>query len=534
MSLIEIIRGGQAHHWMITAGYHTPNGPLHLGHLAGPFLGADSLARHLGSHGHNVRCVSAVDSYEAYVLLAARKEGREPIGLARHYYRDAVRTLAGFDIRQDVLLDLHDLPWCDELHRRTHELAEHLEKVGRVRYEVEKVARSRRSGQFLLGPFSLGHCPSCGAGAGGSSCETCGLWFGPTDLRDIRPRMDEDSDVEWAPVTTAFLKAAPQLGGAEASRRYPSPYHELFDRFCAFNGQEVRLTHPLGWGVPYRLGEVEPTVVHNSYGAVWYAAMSLVSDAYTGLTGIGKPFGRDSSVRTVATVGLDGVLAFGLQLAFCDDDLDWQPFTYYNVNHFLQLNGSKLSTSRGHVIWGRDYVDGGLPVDPLRMYLARIAPARRETDFRPDEFGRYVAGTLQDRLCRLVRDTLVRIGEKLPPPLEPPTAQRITDVLLEQSTAFRPPDTDLSIAQRSVETWLVMGESGLAQDHPYWWLKTMTVLVWPFMPSWSARLWQCLGCGGDPSLDGFERATLSNLVGYHPVPDVRAGQVAALLPDAEM
>ncbi|HEV2783898.1 MAG TPA: class I tRNA ligase family protein [Actinophytocola sp.] len=533
MSLREIVRPGPAHRWMITAGYPTPNGPLHLGHLAGPFLGADALARHLTATGHDVRQVSAVDSYEPYVLLAADRDGRDPVELAQHFHRDAVRTLAGFDIRQEILLDLHEQPWRDEVHRRTHELVAHLEAAGRVRYEQEKLPRSRRSGRFLVGPFSLGHCPACDAPAGGSSCEACGVWFGPADLVGIRPRLDADDDVELAPVTTAFLSAAPQFGGAEAARRYPAPYQELFDRFCELNGREVRLTQPNGWGIPYRVRRLEPEVVYNTYGPVWYAAMTLVAEVYGTTAGIGSPFGRDSSVRTVATCGLDNVLAWGVQFAYCDDELDWRPYDYYVVNEFLRLNGSKFSTSRRHVIWGGDYLDAGLPVDPLRMYLAKIAPARRETDFRPERFARYVAETLRGRLCPLVRDALARAHGRLPGSLEPTMTRRISEVLIGQTSAFRPPHTDLGLAQRVVETWLAAGEAGLARSHPFWWLKTMALLACPFMPRWARHLWQCLGAGFDPVLDGFEHGSVPDSTVYEPIPDVPTARVSDLIPETE-
>ncbi|MCM3755016.1 class I tRNA ligase family protein, partial [Bacillus licheniformis] len=46
----------------------TPNGRLHLGHIAGPYLRMDMLCRYLRSQGHHVRVVSAVDGFDSYVL----------------------------------------------------------------------------------------------------------------------------------------------------------------------------------------------------------------------------------------------------------------------------------------------------------------------------------------------------------------------------------------------------------------------------------------------------------------------------------
>jgi methionyl-tRNA synthetase len=62
MTLIETLRPGAPTKYLITAAYHTPNGPLHLGHLGGPFLSADVLSRHLESLGHEPTRVTGTDA----------------------------------------------------------------------------------------------------------------------------------------------------------------------------------------------------------------------------------------------------------------------------------------------------------------------------------------------------------------------------------------------------------------------------------------------------------------------------------------
>ena len=46
----------------------TPNGRLHLGHIAGPYLRMDMLGRYLRAQGHRVDVVSAVDGYRKSVV----------------------------------------------------------------------------------------------------------------------------------------------------------------------------------------------------------------------------------------------------------------------------------------------------------------------------------------------------------------------------------------------------------------------------------------------------------------------------------
>ena len=67
---------------LVTAAPPNPNGDLHLGHLSGPFLGADVLTRHLRQRGRRVLYVSYTDDLSPFVLRKA-----EEIDRAR---RDAV------------------------------------------------------------------------------------------------------------------------------------------------------------------------------------------------------------------------------------------------------------------------------------------------------------------------------------------------------------------------------------------------------------------------------------------------------------
>ncbi|MGW5023703.1 cupin domain-containing protein, partial [Streptomyces albidoflavus] len=48
----------------------TPNGGLHLGHLAGPYVRADMLARALRSMGREARYVTGTDDHQSYVAAA--------------------------------------------------------------------------------------------------------------------------------------------------------------------------------------------------------------------------------------------------------------------------------------------------------------------------------------------------------------------------------------------------------------------------------------------------------------------------------
>src|SRR6476659_1853623 len=105
--LIDAIRPRSPEDFLICAAYHTPSGHLHLGHLGGPFLGADAMGRHLETLGHRVVRINGTDSHEAYVLLAAQQEGRSPEETASRYCASAREVLAGFDLHSDTFIDFN-------------------------------------------------------------------------------------------------------------------------------------------------------------------------------------------------------------------------------------------------------------------------------------------------------------------------------------------------------------------------------------------------------------------------------------------
>jgi methionyl-tRNA synthetase len=526
MALVDSIRPGRPGNFMISAAYHTPNGHLHLGHLLGPFLAADVMARHFQTLGHRVVCTTATDAHEAYVLLSARVEGRSPEAVATGYYASARRTLAGFAMHQDSFTDGAAQPWNAAYHEHSHRIAAHLVRRGRIELRTARLPRSRRSGRYAVGPFALGECPACGASGGGTCCETCGMWFPPGDLVNPRPRLAEDGDLTWVEVPGAVLNGGPEFSVDEVERRFAPGYAELFAAYLRLNGPRIPVSHPLGWGVPWRAHPVPPEMVHVSYGTGSYAAMAVAAERYAEISGTGlDPFSRSGAVTTILTGGYDAALPCMFLLALMDDELDWQPYQHHVLNRFMRLNGEKFSTSRGHVIAGHAYLDAGLPADPVRMYAATIFPRDRESDFRPASFAAYVAGTLHERLdacvAQAVRDAETgeaEAGEAAR--LDPATAVAIGQAVARQVAALAPPGADLRAASAVVHDWLAVGASGMARTAPYWWAKAMAVLAFPFMPGWAGALWQALGAAGAPALAGFEDRGTPAWSRYVPVPEV--------------
>ena len=83
----------------------TVNGPLQLGHLAGPYLSADIAARAARARGEWVVTTAGVDVHQNSVLTRAEHEGVDVEKLAAKYRDEIVDTLDAARIRYDVFLE---------------------------------------------------------------------------------------------------------------------------------------------------------------------------------------------------------------------------------------------------------------------------------------------------------------------------------------------------------------------------------------------------------------------------------------------
>jgi methionyl-tRNA synthetase len=80
----------------------------------------------------------------------------------------------------------------------------------------------------------------------------------------------------------------------------------------------------------------------------------------------------------------------------------------YNVvsSEYLTMSGSQQSTSRGHAVWVKDFLDRYEP-DALRYYLTAAGPETQDSDFTWEEFVRRTNDELLANWGNLVNRTLV-------------------------------------------------------------------------------------------------------------------------------
>jgi methionyl-tRNA synthetase len=493
--------------YLIVAGYPTPNGPLHLGHIGGPFLRGDVLRRYLVSRGHIARAVGTSDSWESNILFTAAKEQRPPMTVARDYHQRIMAALGDFDIGHDAYLDIHAAPYAAEHRRYSDALVNALYGEGRLTLHREVLLYDQVARRPVVGCWLTGRCPNCGTGAAGNSCESCGLWFGPTDMLDAGPRLGSDAAANGdrysnVTVTTAFASPADLMRAERCAGRigHSGAYLPILEDYWRWNEKGIRLSYPIEWGLPWPLPGPDHGSVHYSYGTGLVAASRVIGDFIAQRYGGASPMSEESDTITVAIGGVDAVMPWLVLLGLISPKFDFKPYDYFLFNRFLNLHGEKFSTSRRHTIWVGDYVAAGLDVDCARLYLASISPATETRDFRCDTFAGFAAAWAErlDRTVQARAATLANAGPRNTDGVPAAAVSAMADAFEAQDRCLGLPDTDINAAVSVLRDWVERGATGSGNVPDWWYLWALAILAAPLVPRWASRLWAALGLAGEP------------------------------------
>ena len=386
----------------------TPNGDLHLGHLSGPYLGADVYVRFQRLNGAEAWHLTGSDDFQSYVVECARREGRTPAQTAAHYSREIAETLRLLDVEIDQYTVTNEDPTYQaglrDFFSRVIDSAVVAPRPGSALFDAE-------TGDYLYEVDVRGTCPACGTGTGGNICEECGEPNVCTDLVDPRARHSERPPVPGTAVRymLPLHEFRDEVIAHHRLGRVPGRLRELAHRLFARATVDIPVTHPSSWGVEPQEAEVDGQVIwvwpEMSYGFLH------------GIQALGERSGRpwrasepDSRWKIVHFFGYDNSFYHSVlypvlyRLAFPD----WTPDIDYNVNEFLLLDGSKFSTSRRHAIWGKEILSPQT-VDAVRFYLASIRAETARTNFDRSEFDAVTRDVLVGRWQQWLDDLGQRI-----------------------------------------------------------------------------------------------------------------------------
>jgi methionyl-tRNA synthetase len=408
----------------------TPNGDLHVGHLAGPYMAADVYARYARASGRQVIYTTGTDDSQTYVVATARRLGTTPEELCRRCSHDIRRTLDAMAIAVDGFA-----PFDDGYRSTVIEFVTALHAAGKFRRRAVSLPWSERRSEFLMEGLVAGDCPVCLAESRGGLCETCGH---PNDFDElVDPRSTTDPhDVlttrEAEVLVLPMEEYRDQLTAYHEARRDRWRPHivqlaeEVLDRPLP----DFPITYPYSWGIPAPFPETPGQVLNawvegmpaSIYCTEWAAREMGVDPAAAA-----QLWRAEHDIALVYFLGFDNAYFWGmthLALLMAHEGRYVLPDTIV-CNEFYELENEKFSTSRGHVVWGHDLVRE-VPRDLVRFYLALTAPEHQRTNFSRAALEKVVAERLVapwDQLADLLR-MAAALGGPGPLPVSPAARAR--------------------------------------------------------------------------------------------------------------
>lgn len=398
------------------------NGPRHIGHVAGFGVPSDVFARYQRMTGKNVLMVSGTDEHGTPLLVQADKEGVTVKELADRYNAQIVEDLAGLGLSYD----LFTRTTTRNHYAVVQELFRGLNDNGYMVKETTKGAISPSTGRTLPDRYIEGTCPICGAtDARGDQCDTCGNQLDPADL--INPVSKINGETPEFIETEHYMLDLPALHDAlEAWLSTREDWRPNVLKFSLNLLEDMRpraMTRDIDWGIPIPVQDWQDNPSKKLYvwfdAVVGYLSASIEWAHRSGNPDAWKDFWQDPATPGYYFMGKDnitfhsqiwpaellGYAGKGSKGGEAHELGELNLPTEVVSSEFLTMSGSKFSSSKGVVIYVKDFLKEFGP-DPLRYFIAVAGPENNDTDFTWDEFVRRVNNELANGWGNLVNRTV--------------------------------------------------------------------------------------------------------------------------------
>jgi methionyl-tRNA synthetase len=400
----------------------TVNGPLHIGHLSGPYLAADIASRAARARGDRVLTLAGVDVHPNYVLTKAENLGVEVNQMVAGFRRQITSAFDLAGIGYDVFLDPEDAKFQQAVTGMLTELI----AAGTISMREVTLHACADCGRTMHHSYVVGKCPICGAGANGLSCEPCGGFTSAELLVDascarcgggLRPMQVR---VPILPLEDYRAQLVEEWQRAEL----PGRVRAALAHYLRAPLPDYPVAYPTNWGIegdgPLSGLRVDfPTELGLSY---LYGPAQLLDPGADSLAD------RVEAWREVEGVwhfnGIDNTFYFGIlyPAILAAAGIDRPLLAGATVNELYLLDGQKFSTSRNHAVWADEFLAEEDP-ELVRLFLSWDRPDRYESDFTREA---YLA------FCDYVRPLLAGTppaGSHLPAGLAPAELERAARAL---------------------------------------------------------------------------------------------------------
>lgn len=380
---------------LVSVAWPYANSDIHQGNVTGSYLPADIYARFHRLKGNQVLMVSGSDSHGTPVTVKADELGQTAEEVFEYYH---ARFLELFQ-KLGLTYDLFTHTDTENHHKVSQDLFLSLLENEYLYLKTTSQMYSPATEKFLPDRYVEGTCPICGYDhARGDQCDNCNTLFeSASEL--INPRSKTDDTALELRETEHFFLDLPAIADDglaawlhDENKSHWRPQVIKFAQNFVDQGLIGRaVTRDMDWGINVPVPGFENKVLYVWFEAViGYLSASIEWAKNTGEPEAWRHWWQNPDARTVYFIGKDNIpfhaIFWPAQLLGSKGLYAEDPQSHLNLpydvpaNEFMNMEGRKISGSRGWGVWMLDALDRHDP-DPLRYYLTAIMPESRDSDW---------------------------------------------------------------------------------------------------------------------------------------------------------
>ncbi|MGB4774661.1 MAG: methionine--tRNA ligase [Daejeonella sp.] len=511
--------------YTITAALPYANGPKHIGHLAGAYIPADLYVRYLRLKGEDVIFICGSDEHGTAIANQAIKENTTPQAIIDKYHflnKESFEKLhISFDIFHRTSSAIH--------HETAQEFFRVLNKKNIFEESTSEQYYDEEARAFLADRYIIGTCPNCGNGSAyGDQCEKCGTSLSPDELINPKSTLTGNKPVKkltkhWYLPLNKYEKWLQEWIIKGQKDKWRTNVYGQCKSWIDGGLHPRAVTRDLDWGIKVPAENADGKVLY-----VWFdAPIGYISATKQWALDNHKdwePYWKDKETKLVHFIGKDNIvfhcIVFPVML-----HTEGEFILPDNVpaNEFMNLEGDKMSTSRGWSIEMHEYLeDFPGKVDELRYYLTAIAPETSDSEFTWKDYQARINNELVAILGNFVNRVMILMHKYFDGIVQGTGRIELKDEYLNTEIGRLYDELDMSFKAykfRQAQTIAMeiarLGNKYLTENEPWKTFKDqpenarevlhnclhiiahLTTCMQPFLPETSAKIFAMLNIGKD-------------------------------------
>lgn len=363
------------------------NGPLHLGHVAGSLLPPDIFSRYHRMKGNEVLMVSGSDEHGTPITVTADRERCHPSVIAERFHILHKESLEKLGIKFDLFFRT-----SHPNHKKVvHDIFLTLFNKGYIYKKEMNAFYCEKCNRFLPDRYVIGKCRHCGyEDAKGDQCDNCGKALEFLEIIEPKCRICKSSPVIKKSRHLFFKLSAfeEKLKKYVNDKMHWRPNVINFTMNWLKEGLKDRaITRDLQWGVEIPLDGYEDKRIYVWFEAViGYLSTSIEWSRLIGKEKEWEKFWKDENCKHYYFLGKDNIpfhtlIWPSMLMGYGGLNLPYD----VPANEYLSFGGEKFSKSRGIGVEVLDFLKY-FSADSLRYYLSVNMPETHDANFSWKDF----------------------------------------------------------------------------------------------------------------------------------------------------